>query len=746
MLERILKQLNEDQILPVKETEGPVLVIAGAGSGKTRVLTSRIAYLVLGKGIPCYRVVAITFTNKAANEMRERLDKIGINVNELWVSTIHSLCVKILRSRIHKIGYNENFTIYDETDKDKVLKRIVTDLATDDDKLLKSAKMHISNAKNAYMDPDEYELKHEEVRNIHMICEVYRHYEAELKHSNSLDFDDILVKTYQLLTEDEESLNYYAEKFRYIHVDEFQDTNRIQYLIIKKLASKYGNLFVVGDDDQSIYGWRGAEIKNILNFEKDFSGAKTFKLEQNYRSTQKILDLANMVISHNVGRRPKELWTKNEDGVKVESFIGSDENNEAMYAAIQIKSLIARNGYKPKDFAILMRVNAISRAYEQEFTKYGIPFRVYGGFKFFERKEIKDILAYLKLLNNPLDDEALLRVINYPKRGIGDKTIDLLREYAKSYDLSVFDAVIDVEEIPMPASARMKIVAFRDMIRELMMKKEVLAPADLFDLLLSKTGFMSLFEEQSEENTAKRMNIGELKNSIVSFCHENQGANLSDYLNSVTLSSDIDDINTEDCVTLATIHAVKGLEFRCVFISGLDESIFPITRALNEPDELEEERRLMYVAITRARERLYLTRARSRFLYGERSFMTPSRFLKEVEPKLTPERTQQKDISESYHRSTYNDMDFGTDEKNGTGFSTQYANTFLKQSKPVKKEGINISDYVAGIKVEHVRFGIGTIVFVKGSGANTVVDVAFKGIGIKSLSVQFAPMKIVEGK
>lgn len=742
MLDRILQSLNSDQILPVKDTEGAVLVIAGAGSGKTRVLTSRIAYLVLGKGVPCYRIAAITFTNKAANEMRERLDKLGVDVNELWVSTIHSLCVRILRARIQKIGYGDNFTIYDEGDKDRVLKRIVAEVDPEDEKLLKQAKTHISNAKNAYMDPDEYEEAHGEVRSIRLVCEVYRRYEAELLHSNALDFDDILVKTYRLLTEDAETLEYYADKFRYIHVDEFQDTNRIQYLIIKRLASKHKNLFVVGDDDQSIYGWRGAEIKNILHFEDDFEGAKVYKLEQNYRSTQKILDLANTVISNNVGRRKKELWTKNEDGVKVESFIGSDENNEATFAALQIKSLMARNGYRPQHFAVLMRVNAISRAFEQEFTKYGIPFRVFGGFKFFERKEIKDVLAYMKLLNNPLDDESLLRIINYPKRGIGDRTVDLLREYARGYGLSVFDAVIEVESIPMPAGAKAKVVAFRDLMRDLIIKKEVLAPADIFDLILEKTGFMELFEDGSEENLSKKMNIGELKNSIVSFCYENKGATLSDYLNSVTLSSDIDDINTEDCVTIATIHAVKGLEFRCVFIVGLDESIFPISRAADELEELEEERRLMYVAITRARERLYLTRAKSRYLYGERSFMMQSRFLKELEHKLNPDKPRERE--KEFSRPAYGDPDYGSSDANGTGFSTQYANTFMKQSKPVKNEGVDVGRFVAGAKVEHVRFGVGTIVFVKGSGANTVVDVAFKGVGIKSLSVQFAPMKIVE--
>lgn len=739
----ILSKLNEEQIKPVKETEGPVLVIAGAGSGKTRVLTSRIAYLVQEKGVAPRNILAITFTNKAANEMKERLSKIIENSEEMWVCTIHSMCVRILRENISRLNsaYNSNFTIYDDADSQKVIKRICVERNFDDD-FAKKVKFHISNAKNKAQKPEEYLLENNEVRNIDKICEVFTKYEDYLRKCNALDFDDLLVKTYELLSIDKETLTYYANRFRYIHVDEFQDTNKVQFMVINLLSTVHNNLFVVGDDDQSIYGWRGAEIKNILEFSKRFSGSKTFKLERNYRSTKKILELANLIIKNNTARNDKTLWTENEEGARVETFIASNATEEAMYAAVQIKSMLSRYPQlKANDFAVLMRINAVSRAYEQEFTKYGIPYRIYGGFKFYERKEIKDALAYLRILNNPLDDEAVLRVINVPKRGIGDKSITALTEYADRYGLSVFDAIFECERLDLNSGAKAKLNEFAELIRTLIVDKETLSLPDLAESVLKKTGLKLLYEGDSDESTSKRMNLDELYASIVEFYKINEGADLSDYLNSVTLSSDVDNIAEDDAVTIATIHAVKGLEFRCVFVCALEENIFPISRAVANNDELEEERRLMYVAITRARDRLYLTRSIKRTLYGKNEDCIQSRFLKELRPILKPEIKEEKP---AYSKALYDKSDdLGYSEKHGSGYSSSYASDYLKRAEKTKQAAANSAAYKSGTKVKHAKFGEGTVIAVKGSGDNIIVDVAFKGIGIKSLSARFAPMQII---
>ena len=752
-MSNILDKLNPEQKRPVIDTEGAVLVIAGAGSGKTRVLTSRIAYLVQEKGVSPANIMAITFTNKAAKEMKERLSKVIEDIDKMWVSTIHSMCVKILRTDIKRLNaiygtnYNVNFSIYDDSDREKVIKRVISEYKTGEDDLLKKIKFHISNAKNHGEDPDQYEKSNIEMRGIGQICKFYAEYEKILKASNALDFDDLLVKTYDLLKNDQEVREYYSSRFKYIHVDEFQDTNRVQFSIINLLASYHHNLFVVGDDDQSIYGWRGAEIENILDFSKKFEGAKTYKLERNYRSTKKILELANAIIANNKMRNDKKLWTENDIGARVDTFIALEENDEAQYTAIEIRKIKEKFNLNYSDFAVLMRVNATTRAFEQEFTKYGIPYKVYGGFKFFERKEIKDLLAYLKLINNPLDDESLLRIINVPKRGIGDKTLELLKDYAYRLGFSLFDAICELDMIDLPSGAKKKLELFKDLLTSLIVDKEVMSLPDFIAHLVEKTAYKTLFEADTEENLNKKMNIDEFHNSVIEFVKANEGATLSDYLNSVTLSSDIDNINEDDNVSIATVHAVKGLEFRCVFVSGLEESIFPISRATMDETELEEERRLMYVAITRAREKLYFTRARSRFLYGERQYMTESRFLKELRPILSPssQSVPEKKIITTTGRSIYGDVnDFGESNKNGSGFSTSYAKNFIKQTNQPTKTSNNFSEYRTGVKVMHVKFGEGTVIMVKGSGNNIVVDVAFKGIGVKSLSAQFAPMKVIK--
>lgn len=757
-INQILSKLNEEQIKPVMDTEGAVLVIAGAGSGKTRVLTSRIAYLVLEKGVSPANIMAITFTNKAADEMKTRLAKIIDGTEYMWVSTIHSMCVRILRRDIEKLGYDKNFTVYDETDKEKVLKRVFQTLGLDADKLLKQAKNYISNAKNDCISPDEFKAEYANIRLADDIEKVYKEYDEELMRSNALDFDDLLLKTYELLKSNEEVRAYYAEKFKYIHIDEFQDTNKVQFAIAKMLAGRHGNIFVVGDDDQSIYGWRGAKIENILNFETVFRGAKTYKLERNYRSTKKILQLANCIIKNNLGRKEKELYTENSDGARVETFTGSDENNEATFVAIQIKNLMARTDYSYKDFAVFMRVNALSRAFEQEFAKYGIPYRIFGGFKFFERKEIKDVLAYLKVIGNPFDDEAFLRAVSVPKRGIGDKTLSQLREFAVGAGLSLYDALLHLDEVAIGAAARTKLFNFRLLLDGFKDYAKTNSVPQLLKYIIDTTSFREQFSEKSEENTSKLYNISELINSAEQFVSDNKGADLSDYLNSVSLASDTDSINSDDAVTVATIHAVKGLEFKCVFVAGLDEKILPIARSGGDDDELEEERRLMYVAVTRAKERLYLTRATSRYMYGSREYMTPSRFLKEAQPVLNPNAYEKSKTTEDYgygykndgYRGygAYNDDksdDFPVSESRTGGYSSNYAKTFAAGSVPKENKNANYGGYKSGVKVKHAKFGEGTVIVVKGSGDNIIVDVAFKGVGIKALSVKYAPMEIING-
>ncbi len=744
-INELISKLNDEQIKPVLDTEGAVLVIAGAGSGKTRVLTSRIAYLVLEKGVLPSNIMAITFTNKAAGEMKERLEKIVGNVGDMWVSTIHSMCVRILRRDIDKLGYDKNFTIYDETDKDKVFKRVFEDLGYDTDTLLKSSKNIISNAKNECLTPAEWRKAYPEVRFGDDIEKIYEAYETQLARSNALDFDDLLFKTYQLFEKFPEVADYYSNKFKYIHIDEFQDTNSVQFAIAQRLCKIHGNIFVVGDDDQSIYGWRGAKIENILSFDDIFRGAKVYKLERNYRSTKKILQLANCIIANNTERRPKELWTDNPDGVKVETFVGTDENNEATFAALQIKNLMARNSeLSYGDFAVFMRVNALSRAFEQEFMKYGIPCKIFGGFRFFERKEIKDILSYLKVINNPSDDESFLRCVATPKRGIGDKTLRELREFCSSAGISMYDGVFRLEQTSIGAAAKTKLFNFGLLLDSFKAFAQDNSVVKTIDYVLETTGFLEQFAEKSEENTAKLYNISELKNSAEQFEKDNVGTTLSDYLNSVTLSSDTDSINSDDAVTIATIHAAKGLEYKCVFVAGLDDKILPIARSVDDEAEMEEERRLMYVAVTRAMERLYLTRAMSRYMYGKRENMLQSRFLREAQAILFPKRQEdekRRESAYSYDNRRYNDDDDGYSQSQG--YSSGYAKTFLQNNKPKENKSVQYDKFRTGVKVKHVKFGEGLVINVKGQGDNLIVDVAFKGVGIKSLSAKFAPMEVL---
>ncbi len=794
-IDELLEKLNDEQIKPVLQTEGAVLVLAGAGSGKTRVLTTRIAYLVREKRVPPEGVLAITFTNKAANEMKERLSSL-IDVSRAWVCTIHSMCVRIIRQFAAEVGVSSNFSIYSETERNNIVKKSFQECGFDDEKLLKNVKFHIANAKTLGFDPDKYAEEYAGEPQIEQICRAYSRYQKHLKENNALDFDDLLNEVRNLLARNQEVREYLGGKFRYILVDEFQDTNAVQYEIIKSLASVHGNLFAVGDDDQSIYGWRGAKIENILHFEKDFKGAKTYKLERNYRSTKHILNLANTVIKNNAHRKDKTLWTEKEEGAKAKVYEAEEESGEARYIA-QTMAALVREGYRYADFAVLMRINALSRSFEQEFTGDGIPYKVFGGFKFFERKEIKDLLAYLRLINNPFDSEAALRIINFPKRGIGAKTVETLQNYAYEQELSIYDALIDLDEMGFTAGTKEKLLGFRSLIKKWILDGADMPVNELVKNIVNDTNMREAYADDSDESINKRANIEEFINSVEEYCKLNEGATLTDYLNQVTLSSDTDDMDDSNYVTLATIHAVKGLEFPVVFLCGMEENTMPISRAVDSDEDMEEERRLMYVAVTRAKERVYFTRSKSRYLYGKREPTMRSRFLKELAgeielPKETPRPRygySDWDDPESYGNSAYgggryaSNDDFGGRRTSygsygGRGYDADRQNSPVVRSKwggnsyggssygntsyglsggkgggftyggasKVNKPTLTAKDvsvYGIGKKVRHPKFGDGVIVGMRGAGSNMILDIAFEGLGIKQLSATLAPLTIL---
>ncbi|MBP3422879.1 MAG: UvrD-helicase domain-containing protein [Clostridia bacterium] len=795
-IEELLEKLNKEQRGPVMQTEGPVLVLAGAGSGKTRVLTTRIAYLVEEKAVPPEAILAITFTNKAANEMKERLSQY-IDVSRMWVCTIHSMCVRIIRMYADEVGVQSNFSIYSETERNNIIKKSFQECDYDGEQLLKTVKYHIANAKMLGLEPDEYAEEYASEREIDEIVKVYKRYQKHLKENNSLDFDDLLNETRNLLKKSEDARNYLGGRFRYILVDEFQDTNGVQYEIIRSLASVHGNLFAVGDDDQSIYGWRGAQIENILHFEKDFKNAKVFKLERNYRSTKHILKLANTVIRNNANRKDKTLWTENGEGEHAKVYEAEQEDGEARYVAQCIAGLL-RQGYKYSDFAILMRINALTRSFEQEFTGDGIPYKVFGGFKFFERKEIKDLLAYLRIVNNPFDSEAALRIINFPKRGIGAKTVETLQNYAYENELSIYDALLDVEELGFTSGTREKLEGFRDLITKWITDSLDMPVNDLVKTIVEDTQMREVYADDSDESINKRANVEEFINSVEEYCKLNPGASLTDYLNQVTLASDTDEMDDGNYVTLATIHAVKGLEFRCVFLCGMEENTMPISRAVDNDEDMEEERRLMYVAITRAKERIYFTRSKSRYLYGKREPTMRSRFLKEMASEVElPKETRPMargysdwDDPESYGNSAYGGGRYGSNDDYGgrrTSFGGGYGATYggsnygsrgsssgtrtpwnggtsyggSNGSKPTPTKQTaarvfggagkpaptaptkDLSVFTLGKKVRHPKFGEGTIIGLRGTGSNMILDIAFEGLGIKQLSATLAPLTVI---
>ncbi|MDE7306445.1 MAG: UvrD-helicase domain-containing protein [Clostridia bacterium] len=750
MIDTLLVELNSEQIKPVLHTEGAVLVLAGAGSGKTRVLISRIAY-ILSKGLAdLSSILAITFTNKAADEMKERLLSVTGQSAGKWICTIHSMCVKILRQFAERADLRSDFSIYSETERTNILKRVIAELDYDDEKLLKTAKFHIANAKTKGYDPDQYGRLNKDEHNIDKIVIIYDKYERHLQENNALDFDDLLLQTLRLLRRDKDTLDYLSDKFKYILVDEFQDTNAVQYDIIKLLASKHGNIFAVGDDDQSIYGWRGAEIKNIMRFDRDFANATMYKLERNYRSTKSILSLANSIIKNNTSRHGKTLWTEAEDGESPTYFEANEEAGEALFAARIIKEGVAR-GKKFSDYAVLMRINALTRSYEQEFANCGIPFKVFGGFRFYERKEIKDVLAYLRLVANRFDSEAAERIINVPKRGIGGRTIEVMYEYAQGNFLSLFDAAQYCDELSVTKSAKDKLKEFYSLIKELIISSQITPVNQLVREIIEKTDIRSAYDDRTDEGDAKLANIDQFIASVDDFSRLNPNATLSDYLQQISLSSDTDEINDGNYVTIATIHSVKGLEYPTVFICGLEEGIMPTSRAEQEGG-VEEERRLMYVAITRAEKQLYLTRSRSRYLYGKKDLTTPSRFVKELSKELkipviqtySPYgggarygyKNEYRSGERNFGKALYSDAD---------GYESDFApiSTFKPAfGTPVTKSKAaeGSCKYTVGMRVRHPKFGIGMVIAVK--NGNTV-NIAFDGQGIKELSAQLAPLEIL---
>ena len=634
----IYDTLNTEQREAVYHTEGPLLILAGAGSGKTRVLTHRIAYLIEEKGVNPWNILAITFTNKAAGEMRERVDSlVGFGSESIWVSTFHSTCVRILRRFIDRLGYDNNFTIYDADDQKTVMKDVCRYLKIDT-KLFKERTLlgAISSAKDEMVTPEEFRLRTEGDFKQQKIAQVYEEYEKTLRSNNALDFDDLLMKTVQLFQTQPDVLDYYQERFRYIMVDEYQDTNTVQFQLIRILAGKYKNLCVVGDDDQSIYKFRGANIKNILNFEQEFEDAAVIKLEQNYRSTTNILDAANAVISHNVGRKEKKLWTENGKGEKIKFREFDTAYDEADYVVGDIRDKVKEGSFTYNDHAILYRTNAQSRMFEERFVAANIPYKVVGGVNFYARKEIKDLLAYFKTIDNGKDDLAVKRIINVPKRGIGATTINRVQENAMERGITFYDALSSVDLIPNIGRSGAKLTSFVALIEHFKQKVSEVSLSELMDEIIEMTAYREYLEAEGEEEAEARMeNIDELKNKIVAYeesC-ETERPTLSGFLEEVALVADIDSLDeTSDYVVLMTLHSAKGLEFPRVYLAGMEDGLFPsyMTITADDPSEVEEERRLCYVGITRAKQELIMTYARRRMVRGETQYNKMSRFLKEV--------------------------------------------------------------------------------------------------------------------
>lgn len=728
--------LNDVQQKIVDHTEGALMVLAGAGSGKTRVLTYRIAN-ILNKGL-CYpnQILAITFTNKAAGEMRERLTKLCQNAQHIWAQTFHSFCARILRNEIQNLsGYNRNFSIYDETDKKQVLKKIIKANNLKDEDYLNTLMHDISTYKNQNISLEQFGVINSYKLNFEVNLRLMREYEEVMRQNNALDFDDLLVKTLYLFNTNEQVRIKYQTHFRYILIDEFQDTNQVQYDLVKVLAGIHKNIFAVGDEDQSIYSWRGANVQNIQKFLKDFEGATLYKLEQNYRSTQNIIECANKVIKHNQNRIDKTLFTKNDKGLKVQYFNKYTDREEAEFVVQQIYSLTHQLGYEYKDIAILMRLNALTRSFEDKLLSYDIPYKVFGGLKFYDRTEIKSMLAYLKLIVNPQDNESFNRVINFPKRNIGEVAVNKLLAY--SMGQSLMNTIYSLNEMDYIDKTLNKFKPFKQLMLDFKQKSQEMKVSELVEYIIKTLDLEHVYATGKEEDENRFYNLSELVSSIEQFEKDNDDISLEEYLQNVSLIADIDTYDdANNTVTLATVHSAKGLEFKVVFVVGLEERYFPIIRDYADTSEMEEERRLMYVAVTRAMERLYLTSASNRYMYGKTNFTLPSRFLGEMGFGKKSETT------ENYSYNSQNST-FG----GGNSYSTYQPKSMISSYTKSSSTGVSSLkantdlNYKAGDIVEHSKFGRGTVVSYQKS--SDILTINFEGFGNKILSAKFASLKKV---
>jgi len=855
MDDTLLNNLNKEQREAVLHTEGPLLILAGAGSGKTRVITHRIAHLIKNKGVYPGCILAITFTNKAAREMKERVEAlIGQAANDMWISTFHSACVRILRRDIEKIGYDRNFVIFDTSDQQVVIRDCLKELNLNEKNYPPSNILNtIGRAKDELIDPETFARRYQTDFRMTKIAQIYRLYQQKLKQNNALDFDDIIMCTIRLFEENEAVLEFYQKKFKYIHVDEYQDTNKAQFVLISLLARQHRNLCVVGDDDQSIYMFRGADITNILDFEKEFKGAKVIKLEQNYRSTKTILAAANSVIKNNLGRKPKTLWTDNDTGCKIKYFEGDNEHEEALFVAREIKRIVEKENKSYKDFAILYRMNAQSRVFEERFMREGIPYRIFGGLRFYDRKEIKDVLAYLRLIQNPSDSYAFKRIINVPRRGIGNATLEVIENLASNHGCSMYDIIASAEKYIELSRAASKLKKFHTLIEEFRKLKDALPVSVLIGEVIEKSGILSELEnEKTAEAEGRIENIKELISAAMEFekraaqgltgtddygmesYDENIVSNenivitdinirsdelgvskdiqtlnssltnvvgkfgLEEFLANVSLVADIDNLDeaNNNNVVLMTIHSAKGLEFPVVFLVGLEEGIFPGYRSLYNETELEEERRLCYVGITRAKEKLYMSSTRSRTLFGKTTNNRVSRFVEEIPLKYLEGYvdTSYDDDGDYYGDWYYNDFENEDDDYNTAGYSRirkEYnfkgdynsggnlynyrdygygnlgANIFGKPAvskESPKKSAVNnfnkvnnfgnqktlaggfekqevVEKFEVGNIVLHDKFGKGVITKVDGEGTGQKLEIVFNNHGMKRLMAAYANLK-----
>ncbi len=756
ILDKILEQLNPMQREAVGKLEGPLLVMAGAGSGKTKVLTCRIANL-LEHGVAPYRILAITFTNKAAAEMRERVDRlVGSEAKDVWLSTFHSFCARLLRYEIESLsGYNKNFVIYDASDSKTIVKQCLKDLDLDEKQYPPNQiQATISDAKNQMILPDAFSRMAE---NFHRqkIAEVYEKYQENLRKNNALDFDDLLLLAVRLLQENGDVREKYQTRFRYILVDEYQDTNGAQYQLTKILAEKHRNLCVVGDADQSIYGWRGADIRNILDFEKDYPDAAVIRLEQNYRSTKTILAAANAVIEHNLNRKPKSLWTQNADGEPILTYCAANEKEEAAFIGREIARMHQADGISYGDIAVLYRTNVQSRAIEESFMRAGLPYTMVGGLKFYDRKEIRDLVAYLHVIFNPRDTLSLMRIINVPKRGLGGTSLARLNEYAAAHDKSLFDVITSpkaLSEIPgMTERTKAPLKAFSVMMFDLLSRQDTTPLSAFIEQVLDSSGYIRALEaEKKQENKARVENLKEFIGVAKDFESTSENPSLEEFLQHIALISDIDDADfVDERVTLMTLHAAKGLEFPVVFMTGMEEGIFPHTRALMETSELEEERRACYVGITRAQNRLYMTYARQRMIYGNTNSFPPSRFLDEIPAACAKEAGARRMPAGAAGGGGYAGMRRLSGAKSAYEILREMEQEKTAKAPPVAAK-TNASPgtirpdmsirWHPGDKVRHGSWGVGTVITVENSGEETLLKVAFPNVGVKGLMQKYAPI------